>query len=206
MGGDANGCFSRSCGADATPAISHLGLAQRPEGLDHALQLVLGGAVAAVGVRVAALHQLGVAARGSSAASAVASRSRSARALRSSRPSCLSYGGAARPRPAARRRRCRRRRGRSRCDAARGRLARAAPGLERPGRPPAGGSSSAWRARICVVGHAGEEVPGAIVFGRVRLAEPVVLVRAGRATSAPARCAAGRQPGWSHGRSPGFRP
>ena len=42
-------------------ALGQLGLAQGAEGLDHPLQLVLGRAVAAVGVRVAALDQLDIA-------------------------------------------------------------------------------------------------------------------------------------------------
>ena len=175
-------------------ALGQLGLLQGLVGLDHPLQLVLGRAVAAVGVGMAALDQLVVAARGSLGLSAVASRSRSARALRSSLPRRRSLAAAvARPGrwPAehaeriGEARRGRRRRG----------LAVDPRGLERPGRAPAGGLSSPAGGAISSSLMPAKKFQLRLYSRRVRLAEPVVLAEAGRATSGRGLAPAAGSPG-----------
>src|SRR5581483_1591464 len=148
--------------------LDELRLPQRPERLDHAGQLVLGRAVAAVGVRVAALQQLGV---------ALADRRRVRRRVQIEigqrvalqPPELLVVRGLLGlgpglllaekaecvPKEAARR--------------LGGRFARAAPGLERPGWPPAAGKVVLLPGADLGLAHAGEEIPAAVVLGGMRL-------------------------------------
>src|SRR6185503_4433882 len=58
-----------------------------------------------------------------------------------------------------------------------GGFAREAAGLHLPSRPPAGEQVFLLALADLALAHAGEEVPVAIVLGRVRLTEPVVLVQ-----------------------------